>query len=60
MGCNSRGELGKIDYWPKYFVDDVVICRKCGMCDESRRGDRFFNFIRLHYYGCYGGSGTIS
>lgn len=59
MGCNNRGELGKNDTWPIHFPDDVVKCLKCGACDRARRTDRFFNFIRPHYYGCYGGSGVL-
>jgi len=59
MGCNTRGELGKKDNWPAYFTDDVLICRKCGACDGARRADRFFNFIRTHYYECHGGGGLV-
>lgn len=59
MGCNVRGELGRNDSWPFIFPDDVVVCRKCGECDRARRGDRFFNFIRPHYYECHGGSGVV-
>lgn len=59
MGCNVRGELGRNDSWPFIFPDDVLVCRKCGASDGARRGDRFFNFIRPHYYECHGGGGVV-